>query len=104
MWFYAIIVVVLLVVATLLNTTTSNAITFQKFAEMLKKHDVQRVVAYRSGDLFMAEVYLTKEAQSKGEYSDAKKDTRAFSMNTSDGPQYTFSDATYEGIKQSINN
>jgi len=104
MWFYAIIVVVLLVVAALLNTTTSNTITFQKFAEMLKKHDVQKVVAYRSGDLFVAEVYLTKEAQGKGEYSDAKKDTRAFSMNNNEGPQYTFSDATYEGIKQSINN
>src|ERR1700712_2659485 len=104
MWFYAIIVVVLLVVATLLNTTTTNAITFQKFAEMLKKHDVQKVVAFRSGDLFVAEVYLTKEAQNKGEYADAKKDTRAFSMSNADAPQYTFSDATYDGIKQSINN
>jgi len=104
MWFYAIIVVVLLVVATLLNTTTSNPITFQKFGEMLKQHDVDKVVAYRSGDLFVAEVYIKKESLNKQEYADAKKDTRPLSMGSAEGPQYTFSDATYEGIKQSINN
>jgi AFG3 family protein len=104
MWFYAIIVVVLLVVATLLNTTTSNPITFQKFGEMLKQHDVEKVVAYRSGDLFVAEVYIKKESLNKQEYADAKKDTRPLSMGSAEGPQYTFSDATYEGIKQSINN
>ena len=107
MWFYAIIVVVLLVVATLLNTTTTNNITFQRFSEeMLKQHDVQKVVCYRSGDLVVAEVYIKTEAlASKQQYHDAKREKNniGFSGNN-DAPQYTFTDATFEGIKTSINN
>src|ERR1700743_1744728 len=69
MWFYAIIVVVLLVVATLLNTTTYTPITFQRFnEEMLKQRDVEKVVAYRSGDLFVAEVYIKKGSLNKPQY------------------------------------
>src|ERR1700744_3192663 len=104
MWFYAIIVVVLLVVATLLNTSSNNPISFQQFSEMLKQHDVEKVVAYRNGDLVVAEVYIKKDSQSKPQYANAKKEQKYFSSNNSDGPQYTFTDATYEGLKQSINN
>src|ERR1700742_1708435 len=102
MWFYAIIVVVLLVVATLLNTTTTNTIPFKRFSEnMLKQHDVAKVVCYRNGDLVVAEVYIKPDAINKPEYKDAKKEQR-LNMGPSDGPQYTFTDATYEGIKQQI--
>lgn len=105
MWFYAVIVVVLLVVATLLNTTTSNPITFQRFdEEMLKQHDVEKIVAYRNGDLIVAEVYIKKESLNKPQYADAKKEQRSFGVGSTEGPQYTFTDATYEGLKQSINN
>src|SRR5471030_2111270 len=89
MWFYAIIVVVLLGVATLLNGNTTSPITFQRFAEnMLKQHDVEKVVAYRSGDLIVAEVYIKPSSLSKPEYVDAKKEQRTFNMgNTDSGPQ-----------------
>src|SRR5580698_2387081 len=71
MWFYAIIVVVLLGVATLLNGNNTKPISFQRFEEtMLKQHDVDRVVAYRSGDLIIAEVYLKPASLNKPEYSD----------------------------------
>ena len=107
MWFYAIIVVVLLVVATLLNTTTTNNITFQRFSEdMLKQHDVSKVVCYRSGDLVVAEVYIKAEAlASKQQYHDAKREQNKIGFGgNNDAPQYTFTDATFEGIKTSINN
>jgi AFG3 family protein len=105
MWFYAVIIVVLLGVATLLNGNTTAPITFQRFAEnMLKQHDVDRVVAYRSGDLIVAEVYVKKESLSKPEYADAKKDKSPFGVGTqANGPQYIFTDATFESLKQSIN-
>ncbi len=75
MWFYAIIVVVLLGVATLLNGDTTKPITFQRFEEnMLKQNDVSKVVAYRSGDLIAAEVYIKKDSLGKPEYADAKKE------------------------------
>jgi AFG3 family protein len=106
MWFYAIIVVVLLGVATLLNGTTTNPITFQRFEEeMLKQHDVEKVVAYRNGDLIVAEVYIKKESLNKPQYADAKKEQRSFNMGGADSsPQYIFTDASYESLKQSINN
>jgi AFG3 family protein len=105
MWFYAIIVVVLLGVATLLNGNTTNPITFQRFSEnMLKQHDVEKVVAYRSGDLVVAEVYIKKESLNKPEYADAKKEQSRLNLSGSEsGPQYIFTDATYESLKQSIN-
>jgi len=105
MWFYAIIVVVLLGVATLLNNNPTSPITFQRFNEdMLKQHDVEKVVAYKSGDLVNAEVYIKKGSLNKPQYADAKKDKGPNIMNSSDnGPQYIFQDATFESLKQSIN-
>src|SRR5471030_2521651 len=105
MWFYAIIIVVLLGVATLLNGNTTNPITFQRFEEeMLKQNDVEKVVAYRSGDLIVAEVYIKPGSLSKPQYADAKKEQRSFNMGAAAGPQYIFTDASYESLKQSINN
>jgi AFG3 family protein len=103
MWFYAIIVVVLLGVATLLNTGTTTAVTPQRFEEMLKQHDVERIIAYKNGDLVMAQVFLKKESLGKSEYADARKDQRTFSVGGAEGPQYEFPDATFESLKQSIN-
>ena len=105
MWFYAIIVVVLLGVATLLNGNTQTPITFQRFSEeMLKQHDVEKVTAYREGDLVVAEVYIKGSSLSKTQYADAKKEQRSFNMGGTEGPQYIFKDATFESLKQSINN
>ncbi|HEY2583335.1 MAG TPA: ATP-dependent zinc metalloprotease FtsH, partial [Mucilaginibacter sp.] len=106
MWFYAIILVVLLGVATLLNSNTLSPITFQRFeTEMLKQHDVEKVVAYRNGDLIFADVYIKKSSLDKPQYADAKKEQRAFpNMASGDAPQYVFTDATFESLKQSINN
>jgi AFG3 family protein len=102
MWFYAIIVIVLLGVATLLNTSTTSLISFQRFEDMLKQHDVDKILAYKNGDLVMAQVFLKKESVSKSEYADARKDQHPFSVNNGEGPQYEFSDATFESLKQSI--
>jgi AFG3 family protein len=105
MWFYAIILVVLLGLATLLNGNTTSPITFQRFEEeMLKQHDVEKVVAYRSGDLIVAEVYIKKESLSKPQYADAKKEQRTFNPAGTEGPQYVFTDASFESLKQSVNN
>jgi cell division protease FtsH len=105
MWFYAIILVVLLGLATLLNGNTTSPITFQRFEEeMLKQHDVEKVIAYRSGDLIVAEVYIKKESLNKPQYADAKKEQRTFNPTGAEGPQYVFTDASFESLKQSINN
>ena len=103
MWFYAIIVVVLLGVGTLLSNPTQNTITFQRFSEeMLKQHDVEKVVAFRSGDLINAEVYIKPSSLNKTQYADAKKEQRINIGGNVEAPQYVFTDATFESLKQSI--
>jgi len=105
MWFYAIIVVVLLGVATLLNGNTQPPITFQRFEEqMLKNNDVDKVVAYKSGDLFVAEVYLKTGSLNKSEYADARKDKSPFgSVGQDSGPQYYFNASTYDSLVKELN-
>ncbi|MCJ8211751.1 ATP-dependent zinc metalloprotease FtsH [Mucilaginibacter sp. RS28] len=100
MWLYAVIILALLVVPMILNSGTGKQISAQRFqSEMLKQHDVDKIVAYKDGDLVVAEVYLKKEALGKPQYSDIR-DQRSFNVNS--GPQYTFTDASYESIKQTI--
>jgi cell division protease FtsH len=104
MWFYVIIVVVLLGVATLLNGNTVNPINFKRFEEqMLKQHDVDKVIAYRSGDIVMAEVYLKKESLTKPEYTDAQKDSKFNLKGDDSGPQYVFTAPTYDFLAKEMN-
>jgi len=105
MWFYAIIVVVLLGLATFFNNSTQNPITFKRFeGQMLKNGDVEKVVAYHSGDLIVAEVYLKTGSVGKSEYSDAKKDKSPLgNIGQDSGPQYYFTASTYDSLIKEIN-
>lgn len=101
MWLYAIIILALLTVPMIMNNGSGKQISAQRFqSQMLKNHDVDHVIAYKDGDLVVAEVYLKKEALNKSEYADAR-DQRSFSM--SNGPQYIFTDASYDRINQLVN-
>jgi len=104
MWLYAIAIIGLLIVPTFLGGNSGKPINFQRFStDMLKKHDVDRIIAYKNGDLVVAEVYIKKDSLSKAQYADANKNQRGLSM-AADGPQYYFTDASYESLKQSITN
>ena len=104
MWLYAIAIIGLLVVPTLLSSNPGKEIDFQKFStEMLRQHDVDHIVAYKNGDLVTAEVFIKKDSLVKPQYADANKNQRGISMGQGEGPQYHFTDASYESLKQSIN-
>ncbi|WCT12253.1 ATP-dependent zinc metalloprotease FtsH [Mucilaginibacter jinjuensis] len=99
-WLYAVLILGLIVVSYLINGNSGKPITSQRFQnEMLKNHDVDHVVAYKNGDLVIADVYLKKESINKPEYNDIK-DQRSLSPQS--GPQYTFSDASFESLKQTV--
>lgn len=103
MWFYAIIILALLVVPYILTGSGGKEINYQEFeTKMLKPHDVDHLVAYKNGDLVTVEVYIKKDSLKKPYYA-AVRDQRNIGMSSSAGPQYTFSDASYESLKQSIN-
>jgi cell division protease FtsH len=61
---------------------------------------VEKLVAYKNGDLVVVEVYIKKDALKKPQYA-AVRDQRNLGMNTN-GPQYTFTDASYDSLKKSI--
>ncbi|WP_462266996.1 ATP-dependent zinc metalloprotease FtsH [Mucilaginibacter sp.] len=101
MWIYAIVILALLVVPYILNGNGGKEISFQRFeTEMLRNNDVDHLVAYKDGDRVIAEVYLKRTSREKPEYSDVK-DQRSLNIS-SGGPQYYFTDASYESLKQSI--
>ncbi|TSD64701.1 ATP-dependent zinc metalloprotease FtsH [Inquilinus sp. KBS0705] len=102
MWLYAILIIGLLVVPTLFSGNSGKPITFQYFSNnMLKAHDVAKIVVYKNGDLVSADVYIKKDSLVKPIYADAPKQQNKLNMQA-EGPQYTFTDASYESLKQSV--
>jgi AFG3 family protein len=102
MWLYGIVILAFLLVPTLLSGGSGKNINFQDFeANMLRPHDVKKLIVYKNGDLVVAEVYIKKDSLNKSRYKDLTKEQHLFNTNT-DGPQYTFTDASYESVKQSL--
>jgi cell division protease FtsH len=104
MWLYGIVILAFLLIPALLNGGSGKPVTFQEFeANMLRTNDVQKIVAYKSGDLVMADVYIKQQSLSKPYFaSNVSKDKNFFNTSTSSGPQFTFTDASYESLKKSI--
>ncbi|MBB5397391.1 ATP-dependent zinc metalloprotease FtsH [Mucilaginibacter sp. 14171R-50] len=102
MWLYAIAIIGILVVPTLMSGSIGKQIDFQRFSnQMLRAHDVEKIVAYKNGDLVTAEVYIKKDSLVKPQYADANKGQRGFGTAANE-PQYNFTDASYESLKQSV--
>jgi len=104
MWVYALVIAVFLGIAVFSGDTGGKAIDFKRFEnQMLKQGDVKGIIAYKSGDLIVAEVYIKKESLKKSQYADVKKAPNAFNMSSAD-PQYSFTDASYESLERKLNN
>ena len=101
MWIYAMAVIGLLVVPYFFGGSGGTLVNFQTFeSTMLKKGDVDKIVAYKNGDLVVAEVYIKKDSLSKPQYANVRE-KRSFNM-ANDNAQYYFTDASYESLKQSV--
>jgi AFG3 family protein len=101
MWVYAVIILGIFLAANIFSISTTKEINYQDFeTNILKQHDVEKLVAYKNGDLVVVEVYIKKDALKKPQYA-AVRDQRNLGMNTN-GPQYTFTDASYDSLKKSI--
>ena len=104
MWLYAIVIMILLAVGWFTNNNPIKSISYQTFeATMLKQHDVEKLVAYKNGDLVVAEVYIKKESLKKPQYSDVS-DQKTITGSPNSGPQYQFTYASYETLNQSLAN
>jgi cell division protease FtsH len=102
MWLYAIVILVLLGVGYLSSNPVIKTISYQQFeSQILKNHDAEKLVAYKNGDLVVVEVYIKKEALNKPQYNEVR-DQKSFTGSPSNGPQYQFTDASYESLKQTV--
>ncbi len=103
MWLYAIVIMILLAVGYFSNNGGAKPTTFQDFENnMLKQHDVKKLVAYKNGDLITVEVYIKKESLAKPQYSDVR-DNKTITGSANNGPQYTFTYPTFETLYTALN-
>ena len=104
MWLYAVAIATFLGVAYFSGGSGGNPIDFKRFeTEMLRPGDVDYVEAYKNGDYVVAEVHIKKDSLKKPQYADINKAQHSFGVTAND-PQFTFTDASYESLKQSIDN
>ena len=101
MWLYAIIIFGLFVVQYMFSGNNAQTITYQKFEnEMLKTGDVEKLVAYKNGDLYNVDVHIKKERLDQPKYKDVKSKNSI--TGTPAGPQFSFTQATYESFEMKI--
>lgn len=101
MWLYAIIILGLFVVQYIFSGNNAKTISYQKFEnEMLKPGDVEKLVAYKNGDLYNIDVYIKKDRLDHKKYDDIRNKGNLSVSST--GPQYVFTQATYESFETKI--
>jgi AFG3 family protein len=96
MWIYAVVIAGIL--GLMLYSTGSGGlpVDFKRFeTQMLDQHDVDYLVAYKSGDLVVAEVHIKKDSLKKPQYADYNKAQHSFGVSADD-PQYTFTSGSPE--------
>ena len=101
MWLYAVIILGLFVVQYIFSDTNAKTISYQKFeTDILKPRDVEKLVAYKNGDLYNVDVFIKKDRLDQKKY-DEIRDKGNFNMSAN-GPQYIFTAATYESFEAKI--
>jgi len=104
MWLYAIVIMILLAVGYFSNGGSAKQITYQDFeANMLKQHDVEKLIAYKTGDLVTVDVYIKKASlDSKSTYNEVR-DQKSITGSPNSGPQYVFTYASFETLYTALN-
>lgn len=105
MWVYALVIATFIGIAVFSGNTGGRTIDFKRFEnEMLRQGDVKKILAYKSGDLIVAEVYIKKDSlDKKPQYAEVRKAQNAFNVSNSD-PQYAFTDGSYESLERKLAN
>lgn len=101
MWLYAAIIIGLFAVQYLFSGSNAKLINYQRFeSQMLKPHDVEKLIAYKSNDLVTVEVYIKKDRLNQPKYEDVQKQDN-LSMST-EGPQYKFTESSFESLQAKL--
>ncbi|MDB5119141.1 MAG: ATP-dependent metalloprotease FtsH [Sphingobacteriales bacterium] len=103
MWLYAAIIIGLFVVQWYFSGNNALPTTYQEFeTTMLKTGDVEKLVAYKSTDLIIVEVYIKKDRLNQAKYSKVNKENKSNLNLSPNSPQYTFTDGSFDGLQAKL--
>lgn len=90
-WIYAILLVGIIGFNVMYSGNSAKEITFQRFTnDMLLSHDVEKLIGYQQGNIYIIEIYLQKDKLQNEKYKDIN--TNQFLAGA--GPHYYFTEAS----------
>ncbi|SKB65712.1 cell division protease FtsH [Parapedobacter luteus] len=104
MWLWVAMIFGFFALQYIFTDDKAKQITYQQFEEtMLKEGDVERLVAYKRNDLFFVEVFIKKDRLSDPKYRDVRPSANSLTLTPSTGPQYFFTDGSYDALERKLN-
>lgn len=99
MWLYGAIVIALFAIQFFFGSGDAQKVNYQQFeTDMLKAHDVERLVAYKQGDLVYVEVYIKKDKLETDKY----KDVRGKKSISGVTPQFYFTESSFDMLQNKV--
>ena len=90
-WIYGILLVGILAFNIMYSGNSAKEISYQRFTnEMLLSHDVEKLIAFQQGNIYIVEIYLQKDKLQNEKY----KDINTSKFLTGAGPHYYFTEAS----------
>src|SRR5690606_5381667 len=103
MWLWVAMIFGFFALQYLFTDDNAKQITYQEFEEnMLKAGDVERLVAYKRNELFFVEVFIKKDRLTDSKYKDVKPNSNGLTLAPSTGPQYFFTDGSYDALERKL--
>ncbi len=100
MWVYGAIVLALFAIQFLFSGSEAKKISYQQFEnQMLKPRDVEKMIAFKQGDLVYVEVYIKPDRIKTPKYESIKGNN---TFGNSSGPHFYFTDGTIDGLQTKI--
>lgn len=99
-WIYVIIAVLFIGVQLMSSGGSVKKIGWQEFkTQMLETEEVDKLVGYRSDDIYKVEVFIKKDKLGLAKHKEVKED----SFTGSTGPHYYFTESSPEALENRIN-
>lgn len=100
MWIYGGILLLFIGFNIFYSGNNPVQISYQKFEnDMLKAGDVEKLIAYKQGDLYIVEVFIKKDALATDKYKEVNEPSK-FSTNV--GAQYIFKEASIDNLEKKL--
>src|SRR5690606_10561270 len=104
MWLWAALLLGFFALQFMFSDHNAKQITYQKFEQdMLKPGDVDRLIAYKKNELITVEVYIKKDKLDDPKYKDVQPQPSALNLNPTAGPQYYFTDGSFDALERKLN-